>query len=361
MSEARLRPTLPRPTPPPAPVTVTITGTILYPKGPWGSNRPVRNRAAVLVYEAEIFDPMNIPKGKKRPTGPFEHRMTTERNVVQVFNKTGRSWEVFTESDGTFRITTNPMHPHTYNLLLEIRDYNFVSVPGRNVEVCIYDLRGSIQLVFPTGSIPFSSQGVGTLRVPWPPPLFMTQLAVVNTVAFVDTQKLSRRLSEIVSSPSYPTTIKLNRESALSQYNVTGEDFTHAQKLFQLLVNGRLAAGFPERVVENVSKISRLNVKEKSTAAAIAAILDRLVSINIEELEKKEVLTPLLNALSNALGDPTAYSDPTDDAAPDMAAACAMLAVAGLMVNGAKPSVTYSSRDLSNRQKMLAVDISMKK
>ena len=362
MAEAHLRTGIPAPKPPPAPVTVTITGKILYPAGPWGSNRPLRSRGAVLVYEGILYDPLKASKKDKRPTGNFEPTMTNERNVVHVYHKKLQSGEIFTESDGTFRITTKPISPYTYDLFLEVRDYNFVSTPGRSVEVFVYDLRGSIQLIFGPGSIPFSSQGVGTLRTPWPPPLFMTQMAVVNSVAFVDTQKLARRLSEIVSSPTYPTSIKLFRESALSQFNLTGEDFTHAEQLCNRLADGNLAQGFPERLAQNVTKVQGLGVKANSTAATLAAVLDRLVTLNIERLEQKTVLNPLLLAIGSALGDSTQYTDPTDDPVPDMAAACAILAVGGLMARDrATPTVTLSSTDLANRQKMLQVEIQVKK
>ena len=352
----------PRPQPPTQPVTVTITGKILYPKGPWGSNRPVRHRASIIVWEGTLYDPLRPQRHLKKPTGKSEEVQLAHGDVVQLYDKVGVAWERFTEGDGSFRITTKPIDPHTYNLVLGIRDYNFVSMKGEDIRECFYDLRGSLQLIYPQGSIPPTSQGVGTIRVPWPPPKFMTYLAVVNATLFLDTQKLARRFSEIAADPSFPTTIKLYRESELSQQNVKGEDYTHTQKMFEKLVDGKLQPGFPDRLALALSKVPRLAVKANGPAATLSAMLDRLVTVNIEELEKRTLLTPLLNAISNSLGDSYNYSDPTDDPAQDMSAACAMMTVAALMARGAgKVNVKYGFQDLSNDQKWLTVDISVSK
>jgi hypothetical protein len=372
MSEHYRQPGLtPRPTPPPPPpVKLTLTGRILYPAGPWGSNRPVRHRAQLVVWEGQIFDPTRIDPSRRRPAGPSELAQIASGNRIPIGNVgdfyrgRSKSWASWTGGDGSFRFVTNDIDVYTSGLVLEITDYNFIS-GGEDIKSCLVSLvPGNIELITPAGSIPYSSQSAGNpIRVPWWPPKFMTHLALVNGTAFVDTQKLAAQMASMVRTPSYPAKITLHRESELDQHNVKGEDYSYGQLLFDEPSRGQLAPGFPARVAAEVTKIGRLNVRGSSTAETIAMVLDRLVTINIDQLEDtKSLLNDLINALDTARGGFHKYDVPLADAPQDMAAAIAMLGVAGLMArDNAKPTVNFGFTDLSNSQKMLKVEISVAK
>jgi len=228
---------------------------------------------------------------------------------------------------GEFTITTSAISEDTDDMVLEIEEnythetFTYPLIPG------------------PVNPRFVGKQYLGDakhrIRVPWWPP--RPELAQVNSVTFVDTQKLARRLCELMQSPAYPTVMTLFHESAGNVYR----DYTAAQRMFEVLVQGRLPVDFPARVANEVHTFLWLNTKAKTTVDKLVAALERLLMKNIQVLENDSILLLLLKALGRALDYPITIHA-VEDAAPDMAAACALLFIAGLMAkDNAKPTVSF--------------------
>src|SRR5687768_13014459 len=135
----------PPPQPPPQLYNMTITGKLLYPDGPWGTKRPVRHRGSVVVRAGVLWNPHGFIK-EKQPTGKSEQVPLDKgaaggpSDMALLYgDKKLLSGERFTEADGSFSVTTDPIVPHT-PMVLEMRDYNFVSGGGDPRE-CFLDLR----------------------------------------------------------------------------------------------------------------------------------------------------------------------------------------------------------------------------
>lgn len=266
----------------------------------------------------------------------------------------------YTDGDGRFDITTRAFNVNTSGLLLEITDFNTNVANLSAVSSCVYELiPGSIDMK------QVGRQYMGDtrhrIRVPWFPPLFIAQLAQINSVTFVDTQKLAMKLAMMVRSPAYPTIITLTRESAYTDPSI-GTDFTTAEQLFSQIIKGNLPSDFPARVVNEINKIARLQTGGKTPADSIAIALERIAMINITELETGLLLNPLLSALNVAISGAT-LSQAMDDAAPDMAAACVLLLIAGLMAKDhAKTTVTPGNISMPSGllgQKLLSLHVSI--
>lgn len=349
----------PRATQPTPKVQLNLMGDIFYPPGPWGSARPIRNRASVEVYEG-IIDPRK--RHIHTPPGPGfvdKPALVTWGNIVTFRRGKRVSFQKFTDSDGHFSFVTDPVDMYPVGLVLEIIDYNPVSAGGELLR-CVYQLfpDGPVDMAFP------SLQGTGKHRVPWWPPQFMTALATIGGEVYRDTQKLSRKLCAFVRSPAYPLNISLSRESALDQTTsyTTGDDFTMGELLLIELGKQPVPANLPANLVGEMRKISRFASVQGTPAEAIATILDRLVTVNIQMLENGSFVSDVLDAISSVMGRPSFVFRIGEDPANDMAAACVFLAAAGTAAkDNAKVTVTSKSTKLSNDQKMLKIEVLLSK
>jgi hypothetical protein len=312
----------PRPQPRVTPQSVTITSQVIYAKGPWGSQRPVRNFANVDV-KARHY-----------------HTSLGKFTTVETLGST------ILDGNGEFTLTTSPLPLDTDDIFLEIQE-NYTN------EVFVY------QLIDPKnpGMSYIDRNRVGKqylgdikhrLRVPWWPT--KPDLASVNATAFADTQKLARSLTFQTKAPtSYPQIITLLRESA---DGYLGQNYTTAQQMFYKFIFGQVPADFPAKLVDELKTVPNIGpIATNSIHGSLISVLERLVTVNIDQLENGPMLNPLLRAIGNALDSQTGVTQMATDAAPDMAVACTMLFLAALIArDNAKCTVSFGTLSYAEMQ-----------
>ncbi len=275
------------------PLPVTISGRVIHQPGPWGSKRPLRN-----VGEVEIFlqnNTQSIPFGKAT-----------------------------TNQGGWFNITANPQSFPATSMFIQVVD------PCKVIMHSLQILRPPKQ----NASV-FSPDDIGDITVPWEPA--DAQLADVNIFFLKDTQTLARRLCDILKSPYYPIHITLFRESVTG----TGQDYTPAQRLLIPLKSPR--SGFVKHLVEDIQD-EVVSTKSNKTSDVIVEVLERFSRVTIKVLEESSLLNQLLAAIQRALGTSSYSENLMVDAAHDMAAACVILFLAGLIQKDkVQPTIMFPS------------------
>ena len=311
--------TIPR-QPQPAPQSVTITSQVIYMKGPWGSERPVRNFANVDVKARHYFN--NLGK------------YTTVETIGSAL----------LDGEGRFTITTSPVPVDTDDIFLEITE-NYTN------EVFTYQLIDPKNPAMSHVDRNFvGKQYLGDtkhrLRVPWTPQ--RADLAIVNSVQYADTQKLARTFATSIQQTPYPFIITLLRESA---DGYLGGNYTEAEYMFDELITRTPPKDLPTKLVDQLKTVPSLEgINAGSAAQSIARALDRCVTINIDQLETGTFLNSLLHAIAQTFNRITA-TDMVDDAAPDMAAACTLLFLAALIAkDNAKCTVSRGSLSYEQMQ-----------
>lgn len=319
--------TIPRPTPFPlpnrgpaqTPQSVTITSQVIYRKGPWGNGRPLRTFGMVAVKARHLHTSLG--------------RFTTIEDLG----------DALLDGDGKFTLTITP--PLTTDDIFLVVTENYT-----NNEFVFQLMDPKAPQMNRIDRTRVGKQFVGNdwhrIRVDWPPP--RTDFAYVNATKFSDTQKLARMLSDLLINPSYPTTISIAAETA---NGFVGGDYTTGFLLYDPFVKGTVPQDFVPRLVAELKSVMNFApASSKSSTEAMRWALDRFVTMNIDYLESTKVLDQLLRAIAKALNQ-TVLSTMVDDVAPDAAAACGLLFVAGLMARDrAKVTVSYGSVNYAEMQ-----------
>ncbi len=278
------------------PIT-SIAGRVVYAPGPWGSHRPVRNVAEVEIHVQNHRQPNNV--------------------------QSVRFGRDITDRDGKFLITAN-LPPFLITRL-------FIHV----INPCEGEMHNlQIERAIRPNAI-MIPEDLGDLTVPWelPDPV----IAAVNMISLRDTQSLARKLCELLRTPEYPVTVILWRESE----DGTGQSYTPAQKLLIALKAPR--EGFASRIVGDI-KDEVLSAKSETVNGAFIEILERLSLADIQVLEDGRLLNRLLAVIQRALGTHTYSESLMEDAARDMAVACVILFLAGLMnKDKVRPEISFRS------------------
>lgn len=287
-----------RPLPQPLPTPrrrppLTIEGRLIYAPGPWG-----------------------IKRGVRRVTVELRARDKRFPGVTSGYA------EAVTDDDGKFRIVTHAgIDPNEHKLHLHIRPH--YSPPFD------HDIEREVSVNDPM------PQQLFTLTVTFKPPL--PDLARLNGQSFPDTKSWAQALCRILQKPSYPVVITLMREAVDVTYR------TYAEQLFAGLSPGSLPADFAARVRRELANVPWMSVSGSSDAAALEVMLTRLAFVSADELHNGKLLPGLIKGLGAALNAyVTAF--PVNDPTTDMAAACTLLLIAGLLAkDGAKTTATFGS------------------
>lgn len=278
---------------------ITITGRVVYQSGPWGSKRPLRNVGSVTVWMMSSTQPM-------------------------LFGT------AVTNQNGWFIITANLPPAAVLDMYVQVDDLCGVDTYMHHI------LRKPI----PNSSILFPDH-VGDIAVPWEP--VDAKLADLDIFFIKDTQTLAKRLCERLKSPYYPLHISLWRESA----DGTGNDYTPAQKLLIPLKAPK--SGFLPRLVQDIQD-EIVSTKSNTTNDALIEILERLSLVSLKVLETGSLLNRLLAAIQRSVITHSYSEKLAVDPAHDMAAACVLLFLAGLIhKDNVQPTIMFRSSSWSCR------------
>lgn len=272
---------------------LTIRGSVLYKQGPWGINHGVRGVAVELVAR----DP----------------RLPGIRNIYA---------ETRTDDAGAFKLVTfSPIDPK--DTLLEVR------VKPHYAPAFDHDIRKQVSV---HNGLP---QDLYQIRVTFKPPL--PEFARVNGRSFGDTQSWARELCRQLRTPSYPVVISWMRET------VDPAQRPDSEELFRGMSPGSLPSDFAARIQQALSGAGWFSVGGQGGAAAMETMLTRLSLMTLRDLHPHYRTTPLgdlLQGLASAMNG-FAGSEPVRDPPTDIAAACTLLLIAGLMArDGAKATAT---------------------
>ncbi len=143
----------------------------------------------------------------------------------------------------------------------------------------------------------------------------------------------------IMSSTSYPfimTLLHENSDSAMLAY-----DYTEAEGMFWWLTTNGMPVDFPSKLIDELKTVPNVIVRNGVPIyKSLASVLDRFVTLNIDQLESGNFLNSLLLAIGKALGMITS-NEIVEDTTPDMAAACTLIFLAALKAkDNAKCSVS---------------------
>jgi hypothetical protein len=272
-------------TTPPLNLIAIIDGRVLYRRGPWGSDRPLR-KAGLSV---KTRDPS-----------------TNQEFLVFA---TGGDPYTFADYNGEYSITFNTANINPSDFSVEIFSHNSTGGVSHTYQL----------IPGPVDPSKFGrKQQIGELRVPWPP--MLSDLAEINKLQFENTQNLSRALSALLRSLIYPIHIELFRE---------GEKFTNIQYKIKALGQPNLPDNLPERLVYQAK--AWLPTHSNTLADAIITMLDKISTIDITKLDLSyTTLNQLLKTLES-VGIPTYSANPLENDAIDLAGACVLFFVTGLM------------------------------
>ncbi len=305
-------PTSPLGLPLPRRVPLTIEGKVAYPPGPWGNGHGVRGVKVELAARDLRF-----------------------RGLTEIYAET------VTDDDGAFKLVTfSPIDQHDGHLHLRIHPHY---APAFD-----HDIEKQVSLTF---SLP---QRLYWVVVSFKPPLL--EFARVNGKGFGDAQAWARELARQLRAPSYPIVISLMHET------VDPSQRSDAENLFTGMSPGSLPADVAVRVQQALS--GQFNVTGAPGAPAMEALLRRLSSMTLRELQPITRTTPLgelLKGLASAMNG-VVGNDPVRDPPLDIAAACTLILIAGLMArDNAKPTATLGQMRDSKRplDKFAAVFVSI--
>lgn len=272
---------------------LAIKGRALYQPGPWGSKRPLRKSGQATVWL------MNR-------TGPVSFATA---NIGQ---------------DGWFLITFPPPAALVTDFYIEIH------------ETCTGE-KHMHRVSRPPNPRAFAlaPDDVGNIEVPWEPP--DAELAYVESTFFKDTRLLAKKLCSLLRSPSYPITMALIRESV----DGTGKDYTPAQNLLIPLKAPR--ANFAKYMVNDIDD-EIVSTRSATINDSFADILERFSMVDIKGLEEGKFLNRFLAIIQRAFATSSYSENMMTEPAHDMAAACFILFVGGLMKKDkANPTITFRS------------------
>jgi len=271
----------------------TITGRVLHQPGHWGSKRPLRNIGRITAWTYD--NAQSFPFGV-----------------------------AFTNQEGWFSITANLPASRVIGMWIQVEDLC-------GTETYMHQIPRPPQ---PNSSILFPDN-VGNIIAPWEPA--DAGLANLDIFFLKNYQSLARRLCERLKSPYYPMHISLWRESV----DGTGQDYTPAQKLLIPLKAPR--SGFLIHLVQDIQD-EIVSTKSNTTNDAVVEILERLSMVEIKVLETSSLLNRLLAAIQRAFGTHSYSENLMVDPAHDMAAACVILFLAGLMEKDKiQPTIMFRS------------------
>jgi hypothetical protein len=340
------------PNPPLQAPTIDIGGKVIYKAGTWGSKYPARRMMLTLRMTDTTGTTTSVGSGSTDLNGNFKIRSGF---IANAFSRI--TLEV---SD----MTTDDTYSHTL-------------YPG---------------LVGPNGGF----QNIKEVEFPFAPP--HPELARINSLPFLDVQKLVKQLSDIVRSPNYPLTIELTSEwraiapkipigdmsdeptsriievngrkldkpvpikvpdDVLSQrrqqarklretqkkYDRNIPVITPAQKLLHMLSGADFTKELSQRITEKIFIHGIVPGKAGAPAESIVTILDGLSRVTLKQMETETILKRLVLALQRAARMPFYFDSVMEEAAADMVAASVLICLAGLAARDkAKPkiSIDYS-------------------
>lgn len=293
--------------------TATFEGRVIHQPGPWGSAHPLRNVGKVTIWLMSSTQPMLFGNTTTNQNGWF--KVTANLPAIPAL-------DLYVQVDDPCRAETHMHH---------------VTRPPRpNSSVLLPDF-------------------VGEIEVPWEPD--DAQMANVNIFNVKETQRLARILCDLLKSPYYPIHITLFRESV----DGTGQDYTPAQKLLIPLKAPR--NDFLSRLVGDI-RDEVVSAKSETVNDLAVEILYRLSLVDIKVLEEGRLLNRLLAAIQRAVGTNSYSESLMEDAVHDMAAACVVLFLAGLMhKDKVQPTIMFRpwsykcSGNLSHNFSKILIDV----
>ncbi|MEZ5428625.1 MAG: hypothetical protein R2747_20430 [Pyrinomonadaceae bacterium] len=273
--------------------STTITGRIFFKPGFWGRRMPFRQTGRVTVWLM----------GRTAP----------------ILGASGPS-----DGDGWFKISFNlPATPAT-DMYIEVED-------PCSGEKHMQPIKRPPKI----SPIPLMTDNIGEIEVPWEPA--DAELAMVNSKRIRGYRLLAKTLSLLLRSPGYPINISLRRQSL----DGTGKDYTPAQLLLIPMKVDR--PGFLNRVVGDV-RDEVINTRSEKLNDLAVEILEQLSTVDLKRLEEGKLLNRFLAVIQRAFPSHSYSESLMTDPTHDMAAACVILFLAGLMKkDNVQPEIMFDS------------------
>ncbi len=299
-------------------LTADVSGRLVYKKGSWGSNRPMRNWTDASLWAYSV---------------PQNQSMPSPRYFLGNDD---------TDDDGRFKFTASAYAiPNNLPPFLFIQDA--VEFRLEFTEVYTHQTHFIVLNNLVWGQKP--QNNLQTIRLQWEPAI--TTLAQVGLNKFNDTRLFAMHLVNLIDlinkSPN-----PMSKGIFLTLLREPGDhgDFTTIQKALKKLSTGYPSSNYIKHILIELHKIGGSPLKNKLDN--IIRWLIRLAHLNIAQLEKGAFLGSLHAAFSRALNQ--VKTVPVFETAPDAAAICVLLFVTAMMVknNNAKPTVKLGEHFFSH-------------